>query len=179
MHSNQSPRDEGAQAIETAFALPLLVVIAFGIIQFGVAINHNQGMQAVAREAARMAAIEDNPISLALARAHASANDDIDLDDLALDVVRVLTYGNGTESTTTWSWDPVTDTWSGGNATDVACHDDLRPDPETPPLSTDLVSNKVSVHIQLLNPGEYGVDVPFVGSHDLAHPAMAEFECEF
>jgi hypothetical protein len=73
----------------------------------------------------------------------------------------------------------VNDTWSGGSATDIPCHDDLKPAHRTPPLSTELVSNKVSVQVQLLNPQDYGVNVPFVGEHDISHPAQAEFECQY
>jgi Flp pilus assembly protein TadG len=179
MRAIRTHRDEGAQVVETALALPLLVVIAFGIIQFGVAINRGQGMQAVAREGARIASIEDMQLAYVLTRAEAVTPAGIDLDDLSLAVERVLTYGDASQTTATWTWDPVNDTWSGGSATDIPCHDDLRPDPETPPLATDLVSNKVIVRVQLLNPEDYGVNVPFVGQHDISHPAMAEFECEY
>ena len=179
MHRFRGQRDEGAQLVETAFALPLLVVIAFGVVQFGMALNRSQGMEAVAREAARMVSIEDTPISSAQTRADATAPEYVDLDDLSLTIERVLTYGDGSQVSHTWSWDPVTDTWSGGNASDVPCHDDLRPDPEDPPLASDLVNNVVIVQVELLNPQDYGVTVPLWGSADLSHPALAEFQCEY
>lgn len=52
-------RDEadGAAAVEFALLLPVLVLLLFGIIQFGVAFNQAQGQQAAAREGARLAAV--------------------------------------------------------------------------------------------------------------------------
>lgn len=47
---------DGAAAVEMALLLPLLVVLAFGIIEFGTAYNRSQGMAAAVREGARLAA---------------------------------------------------------------------------------------------------------------------------
>jgi len=48
---------EGASAIEFALVLPLLVLFLFGIIEFGLAFARSQGMEAAAREGARLASI--------------------------------------------------------------------------------------------------------------------------
>ncbi|MEQ8718727.1 MAG: TadE/TadG family type IV pilus assembly protein [Acidimicrobiales bacterium] len=50
-------RDDGAVAIEFALVLPILVVLVFGIIQFGLFFNRQQGVHAAAREGARIAAL--------------------------------------------------------------------------------------------------------------------------
>ncbi len=51
---HNSPSDErGAAAVEFALVLPLLVLLVFGIVQFGIAYNRVQGLQAAAREGAR------------------------------------------------------------------------------------------------------------------------------
>jgi Flp pilus assembly protein TadG len=51
-------RDErGASAVEFAIIASLLFVVVFGIIQFGIAYNRTQGLQAAAREGARIASI--------------------------------------------------------------------------------------------------------------------------
>ena len=47
----------GASAVEFALVLPVLVVLVFGIIEFGLAFGRIQGMQAAAREAARLASL--------------------------------------------------------------------------------------------------------------------------
>lgn len=51
--------NDGAAAVELGLLLPLLVMIAFGIIEFSTAYNRSQGMQAGVREAARYAASGD------------------------------------------------------------------------------------------------------------------------
>lgn len=47
----------GASAVEFAIVLPILVLFLFGIIQFGLAFARTQGMEAAAREGARLASI--------------------------------------------------------------------------------------------------------------------------
>lgn len=49
--------DDGASAVEFALVLPVLVLFLFGIIEFGLAFGRAQGMEAAAREGARLAAI--------------------------------------------------------------------------------------------------------------------------
>ena len=49
--------DSGASAVEFALVLPLLIVLVFGIIQFGIYYNRAQGLQAAAREGARIASV--------------------------------------------------------------------------------------------------------------------------
>jgi hypothetical protein len=49
--------EDGAAAVEFAFLLPLLVVLLFGIIQFGVAFNSRIQATNAAREAARLAVV--------------------------------------------------------------------------------------------------------------------------
>jgi Flp pilus assembly pilin Flp len=49
--------EEGAAAVEFAFLLPLLVLLLFGIIQFGIALNTRIQATNAAREAARAAVI--------------------------------------------------------------------------------------------------------------------------
>ena len=47
----------GASAVEFAIVLPLLVLFVFGIIEFGLTFFRSQGLEAAAREGARVAAI--------------------------------------------------------------------------------------------------------------------------
>jgi Flp pilus assembly protein TadG len=49
--------DAGASAVEFALVLPVLLLLVFGIVQFGIAYNRVQGLQAAAREGARLASI--------------------------------------------------------------------------------------------------------------------------
>jgi Flp pilus assembly protein TadG len=51
-------RDErGAAAVEFAIILPVLVLIVFGIVQFSIQYNRQQGLHAAAREGARLASL--------------------------------------------------------------------------------------------------------------------------
>ncbi|MDG2261642.1 MAG: TadE/TadG family type IV pilus assembly protein [Actinomycetota bacterium] len=51
-------RDEdGLVAVELALVLPVLVMLLFGILQFGIAFNRQQGVHAAAREGARAGAV--------------------------------------------------------------------------------------------------------------------------
>jgi len=49
--------DDGVVAVELALVLPLLVMLIFGIIQFGLAFNRLQGVHAAAREGARVGSV--------------------------------------------------------------------------------------------------------------------------
>jgi len=53
-------RQNGAAMVELAIILPILIVLVFGIIQFGIAFNRVQGLHAAAREGARTASIPTN-----------------------------------------------------------------------------------------------------------------------
>jgi Flp pilus assembly protein TadG len=58
-------REEAATAVEMALVLPLLVMLVFGIVQFSLAFARVQGMNAAAREGARVAAIAHSDITVA------------------------------------------------------------------------------------------------------------------
>lgn len=49
--------ERGASAVEFAIIASLLIMLVFGIIQFGIAYHRQQGLEAAAREGARTASI--------------------------------------------------------------------------------------------------------------------------
>jgi Flp pilus assembly protein TadG len=53
--------DSGAAMVETAFALPVLLTMIWGIFQFGVAMHAHAGMQNALGEGARLATLCRNP----------------------------------------------------------------------------------------------------------------------
>jgi Flp pilus assembly protein TadG len=55
--SGRGARDRGAAAVEFALVLPLLLLIVFGIIDFGRALNAQITLTQAAREGARLAAL--------------------------------------------------------------------------------------------------------------------------
>jgi Flp pilus assembly protein TadG len=50
-------RESGASAVEFALVLPLLLLIVFGTVEFGLAYNRQQAFHAAAREGARLVAV--------------------------------------------------------------------------------------------------------------------------
>jgi Flp pilus assembly protein TadG len=55
--SIRRPEQRGAAAVELAIVLPILILLVFGIIEWSIYFNRLQGLQAAAREGARVAAL--------------------------------------------------------------------------------------------------------------------------
>lgn len=53
--------EDGGSSVEMALVLPILVVLLFAVIQFGLAFYEWQGLQAAAREGARVASYSGAP----------------------------------------------------------------------------------------------------------------------
>lgn len=51
--------ESGAVVIEFAMVLPILVILVFGIVQFGLLFHRQHGIHSAAREGARLAALSD------------------------------------------------------------------------------------------------------------------------
>ena len=49
--------ERGSTAVEFAIILPILIMLVFGIVEFSIAYNRQQGLHAAAREGARVAAL--------------------------------------------------------------------------------------------------------------------------
>jgi Flp pilus assembly protein TadG len=62
-------RERGASAVEFAILVPVLVMILFGIIYFSLYFNARQGVQAAAREGARLASLPTTSSAVACAKA--------------------------------------------------------------------------------------------------------------
>src|SRR5258708_10347940 len=56
-HAASDPRDRGSVAVEFALLLPVLVLLIFGVIDFGRAINAQITLTQAAREGARLASL--------------------------------------------------------------------------------------------------------------------------
>jgi Flp pilus assembly protein TadG len=50
-------RERGASAVEFALVAPILILLVFGIFQFSIVYNRQQGLHAAAREGARIASL--------------------------------------------------------------------------------------------------------------------------
>ena len=58
--ARSAPRDRGAAAVEFALLLPMLLLLVFGIIDFGRALNAQITLTQAAREGARVDAVDDS-----------------------------------------------------------------------------------------------------------------------
>jgi Flp pilus assembly protein TadG len=68
--ARSAPHDRGAAAVEFALLLPMLLLIVFGLIDFGRALNAQITLTQAAREGARLAALgESNVVSATQAAA--------------------------------------------------------------------------------------------------------------
>ena len=66
--------ERGATAVEFAIVASLLFMVLFGTVQFGIAFNRYQGLQASGREAARLAALGQTTVDQIIARAKESVS---------------------------------------------------------------------------------------------------------
>ena len=70
--SHRKADDSGASMAEFALMLPFLVMVVFGIIEFGLAFTKAQAIEASAREGARLASIEASTVADIEARVNAA-----------------------------------------------------------------------------------------------------------
>lgn len=85
MNPFRTRREDGAAVVEMALVLPVLLLLVFGIIQFGIAFNRSQGIHAAAREGARFASVGQDQTTI-LERVRDSQAG-FDRDDLAVEVL--------------------------------------------------------------------------------------------
>ncbi|MGD0686970.1 MAG: TadE/TadG family type IV pilus assembly protein [Streptosporangiaceae bacterium] len=88
--SGNGARDRGAAAVEFALLLPLLLLIVFGIIDFGRALNAQITLTQAAREGARLEALDQPNV---VSRTQAAATG---LSNVSVSVVTACPVGAGT-----------------------------------------------------------------------------------
>ena len=66
--------EQGTSAVEFALIISLLFIVLFGIIQFGIAYNRYQGINAGAREGARLGSLEGTTVDQIRTRVLASVS---------------------------------------------------------------------------------------------------------
>jgi len=106
-------KDSGASAIEFAIILPVLVMLIFGIVEFGIAFNNYLAITHAAREGARIAAVDlNNPglESMIIERAYPVTPDSISVNtpdgtEIGDPVVVTVTYGISITIPFVGSWD--------------------------------------------------------------------------
>jgi len=91
---------KGATLVETAIILPLLVLIVFGICEFGWAMYVNNTLNNAAREGARRAAVTPTPINVS-DHVRACLTFDYDESDLTIDTTTPAASGDPVTVTVT------------------------------------------------------------------------------
>jgi Flp pilus assembly protein TadG len=155
---NRLRRQDGAAAVEFALIVSVLVMLLFGMLQFGLAFFQLQNLRAAAREGARIGAVEAD-VTAVKSRVQEASNNAIDSSSGAL---QVLYTSDGT------NWNTV--------ASGRAC----------PPKNQQTTNSAVRVQIDLasssLSPGLqdiFTVNIPLMPPISLRNaPVSGDFRCE-
>jgi Flp pilus assembly protein TadG len=95
-------RERGASAVEFAILVPVLVLILFGIIYFSLYFNARQGVQAAAREGARLASLSSTTGAEACAKAKGALTG-VPVDNVSVQVSATAPSGSSDVCSTTAS----------------------------------------------------------------------------
>lgn len=154
--------ESGASAVEFAIVLSVLLLFVFGIIQFGIAYNRDQGLKAAAREGARVASVgaSENEISSRVRQAQS------------------LFAGADVKMKIDYSQD------NGATYSSPLC-DDTTGDPcnqGSSPCSTAGIANLVRVRAVVPPPSgntsKYAIIIPLWGNAKITFNATGIFRCE-
>lgn len=108
MHSRTAFRSERGQSLaEFALVLPLLVLLLFGIIQFGITFNHYITLTDAVRAGARTAAVsrhQPDPVSVTTDKVRTAATD-LDPDDLLITVESTWDAGDEVEVSASYPYE--------------------------------------------------------------------------
>ena len=86
--------ERGSAAVEFAILLPVLILILFGIIEFSIAYNHEQGLHAAAREGARVAALPQTTQATVIDRVRSALQGVMNTTDIQNATITVTPSGN-------------------------------------------------------------------------------------
>jgi Flp pilus assembly protein TadG len=156
-------RDEkGASAVEFALIASLLFVVLFGIIQFGIAYNRTQGLQAAAREGARIASIGGTQADI---KTRVQAAQSL---FQASDVQVKIDYSQDNGA----SWTTICNDGGGGG-----CNSTATPTPcgVTGLSQTNLVQVTATVPASLT---KYAIVIPLWGNKAITYSSSGAFRCE-
>jgi hypothetical protein len=155
--------EDGAAAVEFAIISILLILFVFGVIQFGIAFNRHQGIQAAAREGARIASVGGTEDDIRT-RVRAAQS----LFDPA-DVMITIDYSDDDGATYPGSNKICDDT--GGDP----CSATLAP----APCGRAGIGNLVRVTARVPGAGgEYAIIIPLWGNAHVTYTGLGVFRCE-
>lgn len=153
--------ERGASVVEFALVISLLFLLLFGIIQFGIAFNRYQGLQAAGREGARIAAVggsqKDIQDRVRAAQSLFTATD-----------VQVRIESSSNDGT---SWgSPICD-----DATSTKCTATTGASPCARAGLGNLIRVTVTVPSSL---SQYAIVIPLWGNANITYTGRGVFRCE-
>jgi Flp pilus assembly protein TadG len=163
-------RDDGASAVEFAIILPVLVVVVFGIIDFGVIFAQQLALNNGVRQGVRLAVVAGNPANQTCAQVvsgvQSASGPTIGMDptNVAVQVQRVQSTNTSSVSMNCFS-PSFSSTGSGGNAATRVCVDATHTD-----SSIKAVANYDT---------KFLVPLPFFSSPTFTLTATTVYRCEF
>ncbi len=158
-----SSHERGASAVEFALIASLLFIVLFGVIQFGLAYNRYQGLQAAAREGARIAAVGGSESEVRdRVRQSQSLFDGGDVQ------VRV---DYSTDDGASYQGPAICDDASGGNQ----CNSSAAPNPCGIAGLGSLIRVTATVPSGL---DRYAITIPLWGSASITYSSQGVFRCE-
>jgi hypothetical protein len=153
--------ETGASAVEFALILTLLVFFLFGTIQFGIAYNRYQGLQAAAREGARIAAVggSKGEVRSRVRQAQSLFT--------PTDVMVRIDYSVDDGA----SWKPaLCDDQTGNNCSSLAAPN---------PCSTAGLGSLIRVRALVDgSSGKYPITIPLFGNQAITYSSTGAFRCE-
>lgn len=158
LHRRLHASGDGAAAVEFAIIMIPLFLLLFGIVEFGIAYNRQQGIHAATREAARVASI--GAAEPEIAAAFDQTVDTVDGADVDLTLTQIETSIADGSTTSGFQETPI---GAGGTPCDGA-------------TSTQRV--RVASTITPAKQSDYGISIPFFGQVDMSFPSTAVFVCE-
>jgi Flp pilus assembly protein TadG len=161
VHPRSSTRSErGVSAVEFAIVMSVLMMFVFGTIQFGIAFNRNQGLQASAREGARIASIGGTQSDIKTRVQQAQS-----LFDPADIRIKIDYSTNGGTSYGSALCDDSTGTPCTSNAAPTPCY-------------TTGIGNLVRVTATVPASSKYAIFIPLWGNKEITFNSTGVFRCE-
>lgn len=155
--------ERGASAVEFALVSTILILLIFGIIQFGIAYNRYQGLQAAAREGARIASIGGTESEIANRVRQSQSL------FAGPDVQVVIDYS--TDDGVSYVGPPICDDATGSNK----CTSAAAPTPCGKAGLGNLIRVTASVPSTL---DRYAIVIPLWGSAAITYSSQGVFRCE-
>ena len=157
--------DRGATLVEFALVLPVLTLFLFGIVQFGIAYDKQQSINAAAREGARIASLSTTSLDELSGRAVAAA----DMSAMGNDPKIVVSVTGGAVAGVRCPGGTFSATDDCGSAVTID-----EADPALMPCGTSPGADYVTVQVST----PYELPFPFFDFGSVSIEAEAQFRCE-